>query len=101
MKHEPRICCVCGEEFVPTRTNQRSCSNPECKHTMKRRQQKEWYRANYTKALAGRRNYMRRVRGRKPEYHHEPKPDTIVAIGYAERQIARSLELAGKVRTEL
>ena len=32
---------------------------------------------------------------------HKPKPDTIVAIGYAERQRKQTLEMVGKVKTEL
>ena len=39
-------------------------------------------------------------RKREPEIY-VPKPDTIVAIGYAERQIASTLARAGKVKTEL
>lgn len=101
MKYEERKCCVCGKVFVPVRINQRSCPDPECKHEMKLRQQKDWYRKNYLEAREGRRDYMRRRRSGKVEKVSCPKPDTIVAIGYAERQMAESLKLAGKVRTEL
>ena len=33
--------------------------------------------------------------------NHPPKKDTIVAIGYADRQRAETLKLAGRVNTEL
>ena len=32
---------------------------------------------------------------------HKPKTDTIVAIGYADRQRKQTLEMVGKVKTEL
>lgn len=88
--------------FRPFRLNVKTCSNPECKYKLKLEQQKEWYRSNYTQALENKRNYERRM---KAEYQadkpHEPKPDTIVAIGYAERQIAETLKMAGKVNIKL
>ena len=99
---EPRKCCICGETFIPSRANVRACDNPECKKEAKKERQREWYAKNYLSAREQKRNYMRKVREeeRLPGPHVR-KPDTIVAIGYAERQIARSLELAGKVKTEL
>lgn len=39
-------------------------------------------------------------RKREPEVY-EPKPDTIVAIGYAERQMAETLKMVSKINTEL
>jgi hypothetical protein len=47
---------------------------------------------------ARKRQFMRRKRS--PE-EYTPKPDTIVAIGYAERQMEATLKLAGRVKTEL
>ena len=59
------------------------------------------YRA-CTAAQEGRRNYMRRIREEnKLEGPHVRKPDTIVAIGYAERQMATSLKMAGKGKPEV
>lgn len=99
---EPKECCICGAVFIPRRRNVVACDNPECKRKAKLKRQKIWYRNNYAAAQEGRRNYMRRIREEnKLEGPHVRKPDTIVAIGYAERQIAATLEKAGKVRTEL
>lgn len=95
-----RPCVICGTMFRPFRLNVKTCSNPECKYKLKLEQQKEWYRSNYTQALECRRNYRQRIRA-EVDKPHEPKPDTIVAIGYAERQIAESLKMAGKVNTKL
>ncbi len=102
MMLEPKECCICGTVFIPRRMNIKACDNPECKRKAKLERQKVWYRKNYAAALEGRRNYMKRIREEnKLEGPHVRKPDTIVAIGYAERQIAATLEKAGKVRTEL
>lgn len=98
MTYEPKLCIVCGKEFIPRRCNQKSCGGPECKREVQRMARKAYIKKNYLKVRDDNRKYMQRMRG---EIGRTPKPDTIVAEGYAERQIARSLELAGKVRTEL
>ena len=99
---ETRKCCICGREFVPFRANVRACDDPECKKAAKKQRQREWYKRNYESARTQKREYMRRVREEeKLPGPHVPKPDTIVAIGYAERQIQATLEKAGKVRMEL
>lgn len=102
MKYPPRQCAVCGKEFRPYRMNVKTCDDPECKKQAKKQRQREWYAKNYMSARAQKREYMRRVRAEEklPEAH-VPKPDTIVAIGYAERQMAKSLEMAGKVDVNL
>lgn len=78
----PRECAVCGKQFIPRRRDQHSCGDPTCVYKWKSR-----YRLK---------NNAKRDRKKKEPY--VPKPDTIVAIGYAERQMARSLELAGKIK---
>lgn len=79
----PRECAVCGKQFIPRRRDQRSCGAPDCVYAWKSRNAKT-------------RNASRNRIKQAPA--HVPKPDTIVAIGYAERQMARSLELAGKIK---
>lgn len=99
---EIRKCCICGTEFVAMRANVRACNNPECKTEAKKERQRLWYKKNYLAASTKNREYMRKVRAEdKPDGPHVRKPDTIVAIGYAERQMAKSLAMAGKVSTEL
>ena len=48
--------------------------------------------------MARKREYDRQRRSQKSL---EPKKDTIVAIGYADRQMQKTLKLVGKVNTEL
>ena len=99
-KHEPRICIICGKEYIPKRSDQRCCLDPECKKGLQRLNYKEYRETHYAKVLetnrrcmAKRREEQRQVAGRKK--------DTIVAIGYAERQMAETLKMAGGVKTEL
>ena len=80
----PRTCAVCGKKFIPRRRNQRSCGDPDCVYAWKSRDRKT--------------NNAKRNRTTAKSEPRVPKPDTIVAIGYAERQMARSLELAGKIK---
>ena len=92
-KYGPRACEICGKMYIPRRSDQRTCASKECIRERKRlyaikRLHEGAYRAR-------KREYMRQRRTPEP---HKPKEDTIVAIGYAERQIARSLEMAGKVK---
>ena len=98
MTYEPRQCIVCGKEFIPRRCNQKSCGGPECKREVQRMARKAYIKKNYLKVRDDNRKYMQRMRG---EVGWTPKPDTIVAEGYAERQMAASLKLAGKIKVEL
>ena len=89
-------CVICGRAFVPARGNQVTCNSIACKKERHRRQSLQWRDENRDAVRESNRNYMRRVREETPV-----KEDTIVAIGYAERQIAATLERVGKVKTEL
>lgn len=98
MKLEPKQCCICGATFIPRRANSRACNNPECRKAAQKERQRAWYKLNYESVRKEKRDYMRRVRAEsKLPGPHERKPDTIIAIGYAERQIAKTLEMVGKV----
>ena len=95
-KYEQRVCEICGRLYVPGRADQRTCASVECT-----RERKRLYAAkkrNDGTYQARKREYVRRKR--TPE-QYTPKPDTIVAIGYADRQRAETLRMAGKVKTEL
>lgn len=95
---EKRSCVVCGTVFQPIRENVKTCSNPECKRKMKLERQKVWYKENYTRILEEKRKNKVNDNLDEP---HRIKPDTIVAIGYADRQRKQTLEMVGKVKTEL
>jgi len=103
--HPERACVICGKMFKPKRCTARTCGSSRCRSRLAAEQRKEWAKVNQAAIRDRKRNY-------KPPRHpdecyelpEEPKPrrkSDIVAIGYAERQIAKSLELAGKVKTEL
>lgn len=96
--YEERICECCGKVYKPGRRDQRTCGSYDCKMERQRRNMREWATNNRDR----KREIERRYKARKRERNiREPKPDTIVAIGYAERQIAASLAKAGKVKVEL
>ena len=94
-KYEPRVCEFCGRLYKPGRKDQYTCGSPECTKERKRRYATKY---NTEEWREHKRNYMRRMR--EPEVY-VPKPDTIVAIGYAERQMAETLKLAGRVDPHL
>ena len=95
-KYEPRVCEICGKLYKPSRIDQRTCASEECTRMRKKLYAHKWYEAGAYRAK--KRNHMRKKRD--PE-RYTPKPDTIVAIGYAERQMQQSLEIAGKIKVEL
>ena len=95
-KYEERACEICGRMYRPSRADQRTCASVECV-----RERKRLYAAKKKmegEYVARKREYDRKRRSQKT---FEPKKDTIVAIGYADRQMQKSLKMAGKVRTEL
>ena len=95
-KYEPRVCEICGRMYTPGRIDQRTCASAERVRERKRlcaskKQGEGVYKAR-------KREYMRRKRTPEP---HKPKPDTIVAIGYADRQRHQTLNMVGRVKPEL
>lgn len=101
MNYEPRRCVICGKEYIPRRSNQRCCLDPECKAARKRLTWAEYREKHYGSVLAHNRESMARKREERRRQENPPKEDTIVAIGYADRQRAQTLAMAGKVNTEL
>ena len=100
-KYEPRPCEICGAMFKPGRIDQRTCGSPECKHERLRRSQTKWREKNYAHVIEANRRAMAKKRKEREQEKRPPKKDTIVAIGYADRQRAETLKLAGRVNTEL
>ena len=95
MIYEPKPCLICGKVFVPTRKNEILCSDPACKKA-RHRQKIEAYKPMRNAARKRQREEARMLKESR-----KPKPDKIIAIGYADRQRAETLRMAGKVRTEL
>lgn len=100
-KHEPRICIICGKEYIPRRSDQRTCASEECMRARQRLNYLEYRKKNYAAVLESNRRSMAKKRKEREMEKQPPKPDTIVAIGYAERQKAKTLEMVGRVKVEL
>lgn len=99
--YEPRLCIICGVEYIPRRSDQRTCG---CKECMKERQKlnyRECRKTHYAALLETNRRSMAKRRKEREMEKQPPKQDTIVAIGYAERQREATLKMAGRVKTEL
>lgn len=94
-KYEPRVCEICGRTYKPARKDQRTCASEECTRERKRLYAiRKLHEGEYR---ARKRDYMRRKRAQEPQ----KKKDTIVAIGYADRQRANTLAMVGKIKVEL
>lgn len=98
--YEARRCEICGKEYIPRRSDQRTCASDECKKERHRLNYLEYRQKNYGRVLENNRRQLREKREAKRRAA-VTKKDTIVAIGYAERQMAESLAMAGKVNVEL
>ncbi len=99
--YEPRLCIICGKEYIPKRSDQRTCGSDECMRARQRLNYLEYRKKNYAAVLETNRRCMAKRREERMRSQEPPKPDTIVAIGYADRQRAETLAMAGKVKTEL
>ena len=100
-KHEPKRCIICGREYIPKRSNQRCCLDPECMKERQRLNYIEYRRKNYGRVLENNRRAMEKRRAERYLAEHPPKEDTIVAIGYADRQRAETLRMVGRIKVEL
>lgn len=83
---------MCGCMFVPVRKNSRTCQLDSCRSEWRRVQKRTYVKDSIAGVLKEQQQYRT---GR------ERKPDTIIAIGYADRQKARTLEMAGKIKVTL
>ena len=95
-KYELRACEICGRMYKPSRKDQRTCASVECVRERKRVYALKKSAEGVYKAR--KREYMRRQRTPEPR---QPKEDTIVAIGYADRQREQTLKMVGRVKVEL
>lgn len=88
-----RECEICGAEFVPINNYRRMC--PECRNAIHHNKGRKLPRSykNPTDVI----KYENELR----ERNYENYRDHIVAEGYASRQIAKTLESVGRIKTEL
>lgn len=99
--YEARRCIICGVEYIPKRSDQRTCGCAECMKERQKLNYREYRKTHYAALLETNRRSMAKKRKEREMEKQPPKPDTIVAIGYAERQREATLRLAGKINTEL
>ena len=99
--YEPRLCIICGVEYIPRRSDQRTCGCAECMKERQKLNYREYRKTHYAALLETNRRSMEKKRKEREMEKQPPKKDTIVAIGYAERQKAETLRMAGRVNTEL
>ena len=99
--YEARRCIICGVEYIPRRSDQRTCGSAECMKARQRLNYLEYRKTHYAALLESNRKSMAKKRKEREMEKQPLKPDTIVAIGYADRQRAETLKLAGRVNTEL
>ena len=99
--YEARRCIICGVEYIPRRSDQRTCGCAECMKERQKLNYREYRKTHYAALLETNRRSMEKKRKEREMEKQPPKKDTIVAIGYAERQREATLKLAGRVNTEL
>ena len=99
--YEARRCIICGKEYIPRRSDQRTCGSDECMKARQRLNYLEYRKTHYAALLETNRRSMAKKRKEREMEKHPPKKDTIVAIGYADRQRAQTLQMVGKIKVEL
>jgi len=91
---EPRPCNICGTVFTPSHGNMRLC--PDCREKFSKNRGRDFGTVRY-EGPSNVIEYEQKLLRRNVENYR----DTIVAIGYADRQRAATLRLVGRVNTEL
>lgn len=91
-------CVKCGKEFIARRKGAMYCSEA-CRKIGRLESSKAWYRKNKEHFMERQRE--RRAEEKRVKVERVRKEDSIVAIGYAERQMADTLKMAGSVKKEL
>lgn len=93
---DKRVCIICGREYIPTGTKQKTCSE-ECRLVNRRRYSKEYQR---DKRRSDEFNEYKRMKMReyRARERMEEQSARSPAEGYAERQRQKTLEMVGKVQ---
>lgn len=99
--YEPRLCIICGVEYIPRRSDQRTCGSKECLRERQKLNYREYRRTHYAALLETNRRSMEKKREERMQEKDPPKQDTLVAIGYADRQREQTLQMVGRVKVEL
>ena len=91
-------CCVCGIEFEADKKSRVTCNSAECKHIHHLAYMREYDRKRRKEKRKAVNEYNRQWMQKQRAKEAEAIRQGITADGYAERQIARTLALAGKVQ---
>ena len=97
---EPRYCRVCGKEFMPVHANSQLCSE-ECRKKRRQAKRNEYRVNNYNRIRERNREWMRQKRGLEPEPEPDPPKPGLIAEGYAQRQIEKTLSMVPKIDINL
>jgi len=98
-------CMICGKDFETNRRDRKTCGAPECMRQRQLAYMKEYASQNKELRRAGKNEYNRQYAAKRRAKAKSGKTKRPVrefeAEGYAERQIRKSLELAGSICLEL
>lgn len=101
-------CPICGKAYKPKRKDQPTCGDEDCRYIWRTeycrrymQKQRDEYRAELNEYNRGKMREYRAEHGYtygQTKFHrYEPKEDTIIAEGYAERQKQKTLAMVGRV----
>ena len=92
-------CCVCGCEFVPRQRNYVTCGDPDCRRIQHLGYMSEYGKKHRKEHREYNRAWMQRKRmEQKTEDEEKRIRREHGGEGYAERQMQKTLALAGKIQ---
>lgn len=91
-----RICSICGCEYEPRQRNQVTCGDPDCRRIQHLEYMRKYGKAHRKEHREYNRAWMAKKRAEEAEKAEEK--DTIIGLGYAERQRQKTLELVGGIQ---
>ena len=89
-------CCICGCEFHPYHKRQVTCGSAECKRLQHLAYLKHYNKVNAIKHREYNRAWMKKKREEQKAYG-EARANRERADNYAERQMQKTLSLAGRI----
>lgn len=104
-----KYCPICGKAYKPKRKDQPTCGDQDCRYVWKveysRRYMAKRRAEHRDERNAYHREKMREYRkehgygyGQKKLQKYQPREDTIISTGYAERQMQQTLAMVGRVK---
>lgn len=71
--YEPRLCIICGVEYIPKRSDQRTCGSEECLKERQKLNYREYRKTHYAALLETNRRSMAKKRKEREMEKHPPK----------------------------